>query len=442
MSNPVSVQEAKSKQKRLANPYVYGLGMLGLTIPGQMYTAYAAYYYNNELGLAMALIAMGKVFFTIWDAFNDPIMGFLSDRTRTKMGRRRPWLLAGAPLFALFFILFFAPPLGIEKIIPLVVYFTAFLMLTETMGTITSTNYHALFPELFKSNTDRASANAFRQALQLVGMIIGVSLTPKIAEALGYPLTAVILAVLGMGLLLVSTLGSRENPENWATATPGLVESFRAVVGNRNFWTVSVTNFFYQATAGLLLAAIPFYVKYALKLSDGDATYVTAAVFVPAIPFMWFWWALIRKWGPLKIWRIALACLGISLVPMYFANTLLFACVSGAFIGISIAGITANIDLINAKIIDEDAAKSGLRREGIYQSTISFLIRLSGLIQSLVLLLVASIFGFVDKDNPGTNPEMATRFMMTVFPVILMALSFVASRFVKFKMQEEGIKHD
>jgi glycoside/pentoside/hexuronide:cation symporter, GPH family len=438
-------------RRRLANPYVYGLGMLGLTIPGQMYSTYASFFYNDKLGLSLSLIATGMVFFTIWDAFNDPICGFLSDRTRTKIGRRRPWLLVGAPLFCLFFILFFAPPLGLGKGAPLAIYFTILLMLTETMGTVNGTNYHALFPELFQSTSDRASANAFRQALQLVGMIIGISLTPQIVGWIagndpekiihvGYPLTAVFLAVLGMGFLVISTLGSHENPEYWATSTPGLKESFKAVIGNKNFWTVSITNFFYQATSGLLLAGIPFFVKYALGRPDGDATIMTAAVFVTAIPFMWLWWAMIRKFGTLKVWRVALACLGLSLVPMFFANTLLFAAISGALIGISIAGVTANIDLINAKIIDEDAAVSGLRREGIYQSTISFVIRFSGLIRSLIFLLVTVIFGFVDNVHTGPNPGMAARFMISVFPVALMVLSFVASWFVKFEKLPDDVR--
>lgn len=430
--------EISMKPARRTNPYVYGLGMLGLTIPGQMYTAYAAYYYNTYLGLAMAAIGFGKIFFTIWDAINDPVAGFLSDRTRTKMGRRRPWLLAGAPLFALFFILFFAPPLGLENVIPLIVYFTAFLMLTETMGTIMATNYHALFPELFRTNSDRASANAFRQALQLVGMIIGVSLTPMVANAIGYPVTAAILAVLGMGLLIIATLGSHENPEYQVSKTPGFFESFKAVWCNRNFWTVGITNFFYQATSGLLLASILFYIRYSLGLSDGNATFLTAAVFVPAIPFMWFWWAMIRKFGPLRIWRIALAFLGLSLIPMYFIGSLIPAMIAGVFIGIGIAGVTANIDLIYAKIIDEDAAAYGLRREGIYQSTISFLTRVSGLIQALVFFLIAYLFGFKNGDDPGPMPGVAAKYMMAVFPVALMLLAFITSLFVKFK--NEGAK--
>lgn len=436
------------KPARQTNPYVYGLGMLGLTIPGQMFAMYSPYYYNDKLGLSLTLISLGTVFFTIWDALNDPLMGFLSDRTRTKIGRRKPWLLLGIPLYCLCFIFFFTPPTFQKDSILLFFYFTIFLMLTETMSTINGTNYHALFPELFRTNKERTSANSFRQALQLVGMIIGISLVPKIIDFfsggdkqkaldIGYPYTSILLAVLGMGFLLASVLGSHENPQYWQTSTPGLKESFKAVAGNKNFWTVSVTNFFYQATAGMLLAAIPFFVKYTLNMGD-DTTILTASVFVTAIPFMWFWRALIRKWGPLKVWRIALACLGVSVIPMFFVSTLLPASIAGAFIGISIAGVTANIDLINARIIDEDAEKSGLRREAIYQSTISFVIRFSGLVKSLVFLLVATIFGFVDAKDPGQQPAMAARFMITIFPVVLMALSVAASMFVKFK--DEGVK--
>jgi glycoside/pentoside/hexuronide:cation symporter, GPH family len=118
---------------------------------------------------------------------------------------------------------------------------------------------------------------------------------------------------------------------------------------------------------------------------------------------------------------------------MFFANTLIFAIAAGMLIGISIAGITANIDLINAKIIDEDAARSGLRREGIYQSTISFIIRFSGFTRTVVFLLITAMFGFVNAEHPGPHPEMAAKYMISVFPVALMAISFAISCFVKFK---------
>ena len=418
--------------ERLVHPLRFALGMLGITIPGQMYSAYASFFYNDKMGLPLTMISLGMVFYSIWDAINDPLLGYLSDRTRTRYGRRKPWLLVAAPLFALFFILFFSPPgnLGIPT---LTVYFTIMLMLTETMGTVTATNYHSLFPELFKGRDERASANALRQAMQLVGMIIGVSLTPVLTDVLGYSHTAILLGLLGMGLLVFCTLGCREDPAHSTEETPGLMDSFRAVLSNRNFWLVSGTNFFYQATVGLALAAIPFFIKYALGLPDIYATILSGVVFVLAIPAMAGWAALIRRNGTLRVWRWALILLGIAFIPMFFASNIVMSIIGGALIGLGISGVTANIDLINAKIIDKDREVSGLAREGIYHSTINFVVRFSGLMRSLVFLLVSVWFGFVDSANPGHNPGMAARFMMSLFPVVFMLFSAVISRFVRFE---------
>lgn len=426
-----------SKGTRPTNSVIYSLGMLGLTIPGQMYIAYATFFYNDKLHLPLYMISVGMIFFTIWDAFNDPIMGFLSDRTRTRIGRRKPWLLVAAPLYCLFYTLFFSPPQGVQHGVMFAVYFTVFLMLLETMSTVVGTNYHSLFPELFKTKDERTFVNALRQALQLVGMIIGVALTPTIAEQFGYTTTAIFLSGLGMLLVIISALGSHEDQNYINTETPGLKESMHAVLGNKNFWIVSFANFFYQATAGLLLAAMAYYVKYALGLKDSDATYLTGAVFITAIPAMILWAKLIHRYGSLRIWRSSLAFLALAVVPMYFTNTLISAMIFGAMVGVGIAGVTANIDLINARIIDEDAAASGLRREGIYTSAISFVTRFSGFIKSLIFLIITLAFGFVDSNNPGDHPDTAARFMFVVFPFILMTIAYVISCFVTFKDEEK-----
>ncbi|SFP69587.1 MFS transporter [Caldicoprobacter faecalis] len=423
------------KLNRLASPWRYALGMLGLTIPNMMYTSYGTFFYNDKIGLSISLIAFGTMLFSIWDAVNDPLMGFLSDRTRTRWGRRRPWLLIGAPLYAIAMTLFFNPPKSLGNGTKLAIYFTVFLMLTETMGTITGTNYHSLFPELFREIKERTVANGIRQALQLVGLIIGVSLTPMLAKSIGYSLTGTLFAFLGMGIFIFSVLGCKEDPEFSKSTVPGLKESFKAVITNSNFWAVSFANFFYQATSALLLAGIPFFVKYTLKLPDSQATFLTGTVFIIAIPAVAVWSWLARKIGSVKTWRIALLWLGLSLLPFLFVNSLMQSIIAGAFIGIGIAGVTATLDLVIARIIDEDAAKSGLRREGIYQSTVSFIIRFSGLMKSLAFILLAIWFGFESGQNPGPNAALANRMMVSAFPLVLMTLSYGCSLIVRFKNQ-------
>ena len=184
------------KNKTCNRPWRYSLAMFGLSIAGYMYVTYGTFFYTETIGLSMKLIALGNVLYAVWDAFNDPIAGYLSDRTRTRWGRRKPWLLVSVPVFVLSSILFFSPPASLGTGVGLAVYFTVFLMLTETGNTISTVNYHSLLPELYRDEKRRNQANALRQAMQLVGMIIGVSLVPMITAAIGYRATALALGLL------------------------------------------------------------------------------------------------------------------------------------------------------------------------------------------------------------------------------------------------------
>jgi glycoside/pentoside/hexuronide:cation symporter, GPH family len=423
-------------------PWRYALAMFGLSITGYMYASYGTFFYNDKLGLPLTTIGIATVLFSIWDAFNDPITGFLSDRTRSRFGRRKPWLLSGTPVFVVAAILFFSPPASLGNGTLLAVYFTFFLMLTETANTIATVNYHSLLPELFRETGIRNRANAIRQALQLVGMIIGVSLFPTIVsmlakstgdQVMGYRLTAVVLGVLGGALMMYSFLGCREREDFSAMPQPTVKETVKAVALNRNFWLVSVSHFFYQATTGLLLAGIPFFIKYALNQPDAMATILSACVFVSAIPSMYLWYRLINRLGTLKVWRLALLWLALSLGVMYFAGEIVFASVAGVLVGIGIAGVTANLDMVNSELIEEDAKRNGVRREATFFAAISFVTRLSGLIRSGVFAMLGLWFGYQSSTEPGPQPGNAARFMMVVFPFLLMIISFAVSQFVRIK---------
>jgi GPH family glycoside/pentoside/hexuronide:cation symporter len=114
------------------------------------------------------------------------------------------------------------------------------------------------------------------------------------------------------------------------------------------------------------------------------------------------------------------------------------ALIFSAFVGFGFAGVITTMDLIGAKIMDEDTQKHGLRREGIISNALGFMNRLNGLFTSVAYLLVASLYGFESGENPGLHAGEAARFLMTIVPPVLMVISFAFSWFIDFKKTPPG----
>jgi GPH family glycoside/pentoside/hexuronide:cation symporter len=410
----------------------YAIGMFGTSIPINMLKTYAAIYYVDSLGMTTVQFSLMLLIYTFIDVLDNPIYGFLSDRTRTRWGRRRPWLLIGTPLLVLCFIAFYSPPAFLTDN-SLVVYCMLFYMLTGTLDSVINANYGALFPELFREDSNRANVNALRQAFQLVAMIISIALTPMVTNALGYSLTAVLYGLLGGGVILYMTFTSKETHIHTDEAKPHFWNSIKDLVTNVKFWVAGFANAFYSAAMSLVLVSMPFFVKYALGLSDTQTTLLFAAVLLISIGCVAVWARWVRKYTVMPVWRASLATLAVAFIPLYFANSLVTGIVCSALVGFGFAGVITTMDLIGAKIMDEDTQKHNLRREGLISNALGFMNRLSGLFTSLGFYLVFILYKYESGTNPGPHPDQAARFLLTIFPPILMVISFIFSFFINFE---------
>ena len=132
--------DTPAQVKRTA-PFRYGIGMFGTSIPINMFKSFAAIFYVDMLGLEMTKYSLVLLIYTFVDAIDNPVYGFLSDRTRTRWGRRRPWLVIGAPLLILCFILFYNVPSGIaNNDTALFIYFLLMYILTGTLDSLMNAN--------------------------------------------------------------------------------------------------------------------------------------------------------------------------------------------------------------------------------------------------------------------------------------------------------------
>ena len=277
-----------------AKSFNFAIGFFGMSIPINMLKTFAFTYFVLQRGVTTTQWASMMLIYAFIDAIDNPVYGFLSDRTRSRWGRRRPWLAIGTPLLVLSLIAFYNMPAFLTGN-SIFAYCMLFYILAGTFDSIILANYGALFPELFRDDTSRAKTNAMRQAFQLVAMIISIALTPMITEKLGYGLTSIIYGILAGVVILYMTFTSREVAIDPAEAKPGLWSSIKDLLVNRKFWIAGFVGAFYSAAMSLVLASVPFFVQYALGLDSGNSTFLLAAVLLIAIAGVALWAWVVRK---------------------------------------------------------------------------------------------------------------------------------------------------
>ena len=409
----------------------YAVGFFGMSIPINLLKTFAAAYYVIGLGLTTSQLATILFVYAFIDAADNLVYGFLSDRTRTRWGRRRPWMAAATPLLAASLVLFYSVPAGLAGR-SLFVWAMIFYILTGTLDSVNLANYGALFPELFRTNESRAATNALRQAFQLVAMVISIALTPMVTKAIGYRFTAIAYGALGAIVILYMVATSREvgfQPEERA---PLLWDSVKSLLTNRKFWVTGFTNAFYSAAMSLVMASMTFYTTYTLKLGSMQTSLLFGVVLLVGMGCVFAWAALVKRFGLMPVWRIALAVLMVAFVPLYFADSFMTAIVAAVFVGFGFAGVIATMDLVGARVMDEDRETHDVRREGIISNALGFMNRLNGLFTALAFKLVTVLFAFESGENPGPSPGEASRFLLTVFPAAMMVLSLAVSFLVSF----------
>ncbi|MEC0241178.1 MFS transporter [Paenibacillus dokdonensis] len=420
------------QRKWVNSPYTFALGMFAMMVPSQAFSTFYSFFYVEKLGLGIGLATLARTIFLFWDAVNNPLFGHWSDRTNTRLGRRRPWIFGAMPLFMLTFIMVFSPPGGLSQN-GLFAWFLTALILFEAVSTVLWVNYGALFPELYQGDRLRAKASAIQQSYQVVALLIGSALTPIIFKALNFPSMSIIYAFVFGIAMLICMLGVRERKEHSVGEPLKLGAAFKETLKNKKFWLFNISNSFAQTVNGLVSSMIPFYAKYVLKIGDDQITILMAAVFVSVIPLVFVWYWICRRMDGVKVWRLSLAVYAVSVLPLWFGFNLVSGVAAGIAVGFGLAGFLVTPAMVSGRIIDEDAEKTGLRREGIYTAVAGFITRSSGLISALAFLIVGLIFGYESGEKPGANPEMTFRVLISIVPFCLLLVSIVISLLTRFE---------
>ncbi len=408
--------------------FLYCLGSFTAALLGQAFSSWAQLYYVDVLKLPLVLYGTGMTIYGIWNAINDPLAGQWSDRTRTRWGRRIPFILFGTIPFCAIFVLVWTVPQSVQaSTSSLFAYFLGMAFLFDGLFTVVILNWTALFPEMYPSLGERSSVSATRQALAIVGMIVGMALAPTIRDLVGWAGMGIIFGALGLAAMFLSLLGSKERPEFSAEQGLPIAEAFKYTFVNRSFLTFVIMNLFVQFTFVLLPATLPFFCKYVLGLSDAQNTLVLAPIFIVALPMVWVWGRVTNRLGPRRASMLAVAVFAIALAPFAFVNSLATVMIATAFTGVGLAGVLVLVDVLIADVIDEDEINTGARREGAYFGANAFVMRFSVSLEAIAFSVVMGTHGYnplLDVQPASVAPGL--RFLMTIVPLVSLAIAMIA----------------
>ena len=390
----------------------YGIGDFGFSFTDTALGVLFAIFLLDVVGLTPSLAALAVFIGKSWDYVNDPIIGYIADRTRTRWGRRKPFLIFGFIPFGISFaMLWWRPPF--ESQAALTAYYALAYFFYDGILTLVSMPFMALTPELTQDYDERTSLTSYRMAFSLVGglvafvvplMMIG-TMRPENADKVFR--MGIIFGAASALPLLFTIFGTHERAEYAEQQQPGLRESINAVRKNRPFWFATGIFLFTWTAVEMIQNMLLLFLKYRMKL-ENESDLVAGAVFITAILVLPFWvWASQKTdkrksyiWG--MIFFSAVMMILIFLDPsLGFPATISIA----SFAGIGVSAVHVLTWAIIPDAVEADELESGARHEGMFYALVSLLKKVASSIAIPLTLLVLGWSGYVA--NASNQPESA-----------------------------------
>jgi glycoside/pentoside/hexuronide:cation symporter, GPH family len=443
---------APAERLPLSTKLAFGAGDLAPAIATIIISFFQLFFLITVAGLNPLAASSIRTLLTIWDAVNDPIVGWLSDRTRSRWGRRRPWILFGAvPFGIIFFLQWIVPPFDdTGKFI----YYVVVGVLFNMAFTIVNVPYTALTPELTQDYDERTSLNAFRFAFSIGGsLIIGVLHQIVVGgfadERTGYTVAGALWGAVCIPPLLWCFLGTRERFRSADEEQVSLGEQLRTTFSNRPYLFVIGIYLFSWLAIQVTSSVLAFYVTYWLgsvpqfPLQALGLTFARPQDIIPimllavqgsALVFLFVWNAVCRRIGKKAIYMIGMTFWIAVQAVLFFVQPqqVTLAVVLAVLAGVGVAtGYIVPWSMM-PDVIEYDELRTGKRREGMYYGLMVLLQKFGLAIGLFLVGAVLAATGFSEDLLPGEQPAsalLALRWMIGPVPTIVLLCGMVLTAF-------------
>jgi len=418
---PQLVETTPTMGKKLA----YSANQLGINMLWQGFNTVAVFYYVTQLHVSGGAISTGLIVYGIVNGFLNLWAGHLSDRTRSRLGRRIPYIMFGSlPLAVCFYFLFSPPHIGVGV---LLIYFLALTFLFDLFFTFTALNIGALYPEMYKTKRDRSYVSAYQQLFGIVGLIAGVALSKSLGQLLGWGVMAGLFAIVSVISLYISLYGSVETGASDGEQAMPFRVALRETFSNRRFVYYVVANFLIQLATTMFTSLSSFYTKYVVPMSGLQSTLFLGLIFIVAVPLAFIWARLAIRLTTAKAVLVATFLYAILVITFLFLRTPISVIIAGAAGGIPISGFMVLLNILIADVIDHDEKRTGRRREGMYLGMNGFIIRIGMSVQYAIMGIFFAISGYdAQKTVQPLGAIHGLRILMGGVPLLIIGLAFVA----------------
>ena len=428
----------------------YGIGDIAICLYWSGVGLYLLYFYTDVVGISPSLAGLIYGIGMFWDAITDPFMGYMAERTRTKWGVYRPYLLFGnIPLALSFILLFWVPPLEGQALF----FFLLFAnLLHRTCFTLVSVPFSSLTPRITSDSQERTNLTGFR----MLGAQTGTNLMALLAfpiifwvggedESLGFVVLATIAGLTALGIHAITFLTVKEpaNDQGIERVGGSLSEAAKAVGKNGPFWLVFSATLIVGITTIFFGNNLIYYTKYALNLHEHQGTilFTSGIVAFLSIPI---WWIISNNVGKKLTWLISSSITLVALLVFYLyeINTLTELLFLVAFIGFGSGAGGILFWSMLPDTIEYGEVHTGVRSESSLYGFMTFAQKGSIAFAIIILGLVLDFIGFQANEVQSATTISNMKAIMTLIPSIGIALSLVIIYFypIDAKMHKDLLR--
>jgi len=441
-----------SEKLPLWQKIVYGSGDLGFSMNNSLISAFFSVFMVTVVGMPPGLVAIIFIIGRSWDFINDPIIGHLSDRTRSRWGRRRPFLLFGAIPYGLSFTLLWLSPNLSQT--GLVIYYSLAYIIYEALATTVYMPYFALTPELTDDYDERTKLTSFRMMFNIIGSLTAYILpllfvgndwtraTKQDVLAMAFA-SAAIVAIPFIAVFF----GTKEKKEYQKETLPKFIPSLKMAFRNRPFVFGALMYLFTWMTIVIVESNLQFFIIHIIR-RQSQSMYIMISIFVVAIFALPIWNWVSKHWNKRYAYIAGVAFWAVVMMVLIFMSPetplwLIFTLCVLAGIGVSAAQVLPWAIIPDA--IEWEEWQTGERNEGMFYSLITLMGKVGMAIIQPVGLFVLQLSGF--KEGQGVaqpaSALLGVRLVMGPLPALLltsgiiMAILYPLTREQHHKIVEE-----